>query len=523
MRVRSASVLMSSTAVLSSIVLGGWLTGAKAQNVDLDHPPALNQGLGGQTDEFGNQPGQIPQPGVDAPGVVAGVTLGELYSDNLGLATGDKPKQPGWITQIQPFIKAATSGPRFSGMVDYTLTGYLYEQPSGHDQLTQNLNARGTLTILPQHFFLDGTARYGNEIINNQLPSGGGTFFLTGNRANVGIGTLSPYWLQDLGNLGTMTLRYTRGRVVYNTRGIAGENRAQINGIPDVTLNAVQFNLASPTYQTWGWNLGYSEEHLNPDFGPGLELAVAKLGTSFQANYGLRLLADGGKETRFLPDGTEQKLGATFWEAGFQWSGTRDNLRFLWGHRFFGRSYEFSWTHQAALLTTNVSYTEQPTTYNQQLLGVNFGSGGLPPIRVNPEIPSLTERQPYLSKRFSASATYTMPKSHLRLVVYDELRTYFVEKDKQERAETVGLDWFFNLGPLTTLTPSLRWQRGRFGDGQTNNNSYAQLALVHQFNVKNFGSVRVRHATSGVSSPSPGAHGYTVNVLFVQWTHLFCD
>lgn len=516
MRVLSASV------VLSSMVLGGWLGVAKAQSLDLDNPPALNSEFGDQT--YGSEylaPGHIPQPGIDSPGIVAGVTLGQLYTDNLGLARGAKAQQSGWITQIQPFVKGATNKPRFSGMFDYKLNGYLYEEPSGRDQLTHDLDARGTLTVLPQHFFLDGTARYGQQIINNQLPGGGGTFFLSNNQANVGIATLSPSWLQDLGNVGTMMLRYTRGRVVYNDRGIRGESRGLLNGIPDVTTNALQFNLVSPEDQTWGWNVSYSEERIDPDYGPGWDFAIAKLGGSFQVNNGLRLLADAGKENKFLPDGTVQKLGSPFWDAGFQWSNTRDSFKLLVGHRFFGRSYQLSWTHEAALLTTNVSYVERPTTYNQQLMGLSFGSGGLPPIPVNPEIPSLTQRQPYLSRRLSASVTYTMPKSHLRLRVYDELRTYFVESDRRERAATADLSWLFNLGPFTTFTPSVRWQRGKFADGQTSNNRYAQLELVHQLNAKNFGSVRMRHATSGVASPAPGAHGYTVNVIFVQWTHLF--
>jgi hypothetical protein len=233
------------------------------------------------------------------------------------------------------------------------------------------------------------------------------------------------------------------------------------------------------------------------------------------------LIADGGKENEFLPDGTVDKLGSTFWDAGFQWTTARNNVRLVVGHRFFGRSYQLSWTHQAALLTTNVSYVERPTTYNQQLLGLNVGSGGLPPINVRPEIPSLTEREPYLSKRFSASATYNMPKSNLSLRVYDELRTFFVESDRDERVVSADLSWSFNLGPFTTLTPSARWDRRRFRDGETDNNRTADLALVHQFNAKDSGSVRVRHRTRGVEAPAPGVQGYTVNVIFVQWTHLF--
>lgn len=516
--------LLSASMVLSSIVLGGWLIGAKAQNVDLDNPPTLSQPSDVPTDQAGTLPGQVSQPSLDFPGIMAGVTLGEIYTDNLRVAGARGSKQAGWITQVQPFVRGAMNRPRFTGVFHYALNGYLYEQPSGHHQLSHRLDARGTLAVLPQHFYINGTVRYGQQIINNQLPGGGGTFFLDNNRANVGAATLSPYWVQDLGRAGTMMVRYTRGRVVYNHRGISGENRALLNGIPNITYDAMQFNLKSPAYETWGWDVGYSEERLNPDFGTGRDFAVAKVEGSYRVSDALRLLAGGGKETRFFPDGTVDKLGATFWEVGGQWTTSRDSLRLMIGHRFFGRSFDLSWTHEAALLRTNVSYTERPTTYNRQLLGMNFGfgsGGGLPPIDVRPDIPSLTERQPYLSKRLSAQATYLMPKSQLRLRIYEESRTFFVENDRDERLRGARLAWDFKLGPYTTLTPSYRWQHYRFRDGQTNNSQFAEVALMHRLNDKNYGSVRFRHGRTGVAAATQGAHGYTVNVLFVQWTHLF--
>src|SRR5690348_8170385 len=519
MRARSAS------AAGSASVWGCWLIGAKAQNVDLAHPPAVNQPSQVPTDETGTLPGQVPQPSLDFPGIFAGVTLGEVYTDNLRVGSRGS-KQAGLLTQIRPFVRGAVNRPRFTGVFRYALNGYLYEKPAGHHQLSHDLNARGTLAVLPQHFFIDGTVRYRQQIINNQLAAGGGTFFLDNNRANVGTATLSPYWVQDLGGAGTMMLRYTRGRVVYNRNGISSEPPNLLNGIPNVTFDAMQFNLKSPSYEAWGWDLGYSEERLDPDSGRRLDFAVANVEGSYRVNDHLRLVAGGGKETKFQPDGSVDKLGSPFWQAGFQWTTSRDSLRLTVGHRFFGRSYQLSWTHQAALLTTNVSYTERPTTYNRQLLGMNFGlgsgsGGGLPPIDINPDIPSLTERQPYLSKRLSAQATYLMPKGQLQFRVYDESRTFLVENDRDDRVRGARLAWDFELGPRTTLTPSYQWQHYRFRDGQTNNSRIAEVALTHRLNDKNFGSVRLRHRQTGVTAASEGAHGYTVNVLFVQWTHLF--
>ncbi|MGH8182139.1 MAG: TIGR03016 family PEP-CTERM system-associated outer membrane protein [Rhodanobacteraceae bacterium] len=510
----------SAPVVLSSVVLAGWLGGAAAQDV-----PATPSGLmSASTQQGGNDenlpPGVIPQPSIANPGLVTGITLGELYTDNLKLAGSGKPKESSWISVIQPFVKAAYSAPRFSGVVDYTLTGYLYAGQGSDSQLAQNLDAKGTVTLVPQHFFVDGAAAYGQQVINNQLPTGSGTFFLNNNHANVGMGTISPWWTQDLGRVGSIIVRYTRGRVVYNENGISGDNRNLLAGIPNITSDAVQFSLVSPNYGTWGWNFGYSQQRLQPDEGQSLQFARAQAGLTYQLNLDTRLLADAGKENRYLPDGSYKHLGAGFWDAGFQWANSRDSFKLLAGHRFYGRSAQLSWTHQAALLTTNVQYEEQPTDLNQQLLGQGAGQ-----IVVTPGgnffVPSLRERQIYLMKRASASATYQMPRGHLTLDLYDESRRYLTLDNAREKVANADLSWLFDLGPFTTFTPTVGWQRYLFMDGQTNYTRYFQLALVHQFNPNNFASLRFRNDSRNAYTLQPGANGYRVNVIYLQWTHLF--
>lgn len=510
---------LSASIALSSIALGGWLTGAVAQNAEPETPPVQNSAYGGFAGNSENlPPGVIPQPSVDSPGVVTGVTFGELYTDNLMLAPSGEPKQTSWITEIQPFIKSAYSGARFSGVFDYTLTGYLYSGQSRHNQVAQNLDARGTLTLLPRHFFLDGSALYGREVINSELPVGSGTFFLDNNRANVARATLSPYWVQDLGQVGTATLRYAYGRVLYNTKGIPARNNDLLVGISNITSNALQFNLVSPQYQTWSWNLGYSDQRIEFDSGQKSRFATAKLGAAMQIRENVSLLADVGKENKFLADGTVDVLGASFWDTGIEWSNTLNNFKVLVGHRFYGHSYQLHWARTGALLTTTVDYVEQPTDINQQLLGQ--GVDVIPSIGLQ-GIPSLREKRIYLMKRATASAAYEMPKGMLRVTLYNERRTYFLLGSAKERVTNADVTWLFNIGPLTTLIPTYGWQRYQHQDGQTNYNQYAQLAIVHQLDPKNFASLRLRHDSRNLSAGLAGARGYRANVVFLQFTHLF--
>ncbi len=527
---------LSTPVVLSSMVLAGWLTQAAAQDVRPWTPAAPAPAASGQVDP-GNQadagkpaadedgsgdlpPGVVRQPSLEAPGLVTGITVGELYTDNLRLSRGDEPRQTGWITVVQPFVKAAHAGPRFSGVMDLSLAGYLYAGHGSYNQVAGNLRASGTLTLLPQHLFLDGSATYGRQVIDNRRPSGSGQFFLANNRANVATGTLSPYWIQDLGRVGTMTLRYTRGRVVYNRAGISEKSGDPLAGISNVTSDGELFRIVSPESATWGWELAYASQRLKLDDGRTFKFATAKLGLSRQLGMHVRVLADVGKENRYLPDGSVDELGATFWDAGLSWSDVRNTFKLLGGHRFYGRSASLSWTHQAARLTTRVGYQERPTDLNRQLLGQGDGAWLAVP-RGFSRIPSLQERRIYLMKRASASATYQMPSGSLRLGLYHEKRDYFLHGSDDETVSNARLSWLFELGPFTSLTPSFGWRRHEFEDGQVNQGHYVQLEMAHQFDPANFISLRLRHGTRDTHDAAPGSHGYRVNVVFLSWTHLF--
>ncbi|HEX7326319.1 MAG TPA: TIGR03016 family PEP-CTERM system-associated outer membrane protein [Rhodanobacteraceae bacterium] len=511
---------LTTPVLLSSLLLGGWMTSAVAQqDVNPETPPALP--AGGEAGLQETAIGVVPQPTPDNPGLVTGITLGELYTDNVGLAARGKPSRDSFITQIEPFIKSGFRTPRVSGMFDFSLTGYQYAGGPSHHQLAADLNGQATAVLIPQHLFIDGMATYGRQVVNNALPVASGTYFLDNNQANVASASLSPYWVQDLGPVGTMILRYSHGRVLYNDRNVAGDHPGLLSGLPDTASNGVQFSLTSPKFETWGWNLGYSDQRLDPDFGSSIEFANARVGISRQVSQDLQLLADVGKETKFLPNGTYERLGSGYWDVGFEWSNTLNSLKLMAGHRFFGHSYDFSWTHVAALLSTTLSYIEQPTDLNQQLLAQNPSEILTAPPTTSSLIPSLLDRRVYLMKRATASATYTMPKGSLNLTVYDESRDFLNLGGGHENVANAGVSWLFELGARTTLTPTLGWQRYRFTSGQITYTRTGGIALAYQLNSKNFGSIRLRNESASVFEPIPGARGYRVNVLFVQWTHLF--
>ena len=114
-----------------------------------------------------------------------------------------------------------------------------------------------------------------------------------------------------------------------------------------------------------------------------------------------------------------------------------------------------------------------------------------------------------------------MPRGNLRLSLYEERRTYFTLNNLREKIANADAAWQFDIGAFTTLTPTIGWQRYKFRNGQINYSRYAQLELVHQVNPNNFGSVRLRNSSRNVHSGIAGAHDYRLNMILVQWTHLF--
>lgn len=513
--------------VLSSMILAALATPAMAQDVDpaAQTPPV---GTNSQTTDYGEQstdptdppPGVVRQPTLEFPGVVTGITLGELYTDNLRLAGDNQPKKSGWITVVEPFIKAAYSSQRLSGVFDAKLTGYLYAGDSSNNQLAQHLKTNGTLTVVQQHLFLDGAATYGRAIINHERPAGSGTFFLTNNRANVATLMLSPYWVQSLGRVGTMSLRYTRGRVMYNRSGISGTNDNQF-GMPDIRVYGLNFGIVSPKSQTWGWALTYAGKRIKSDRNLSLHFATAKAELSRSFGLHSRVLVDAGKENRYWPDGRVDTLGARFWDVGYSWNDPRNTFLLKGGHRFYGHSAKLDWMHEASRLTTHVAYEERPTDLNQQLIGGYSNLGIYAPGGVE-GVPSLLEHRIYLMKRASASADYLMSNGLLSLKLYNETRDYFLRNTGHETVSDAHLSWRIDLGPLTMVTPTLGWRRYRFSDGKISYTRYIQLAATHEFNTRDSISLRLRHESRSAHEVAMSRTlGYEANVIFLSWTHLF--
>lgn len=444
-----------------------------------------------------------------AASAVAGVltltpslTLGEIYTDNLFLVPSDKTDA--FVTEIEPGFNLDYEAPRLKGKIDYKLQGLIYAGHSDMNHAYNQLNANGTIELIKDTLFMDGTTIYDHQVIDPQKVGGRENLFGGNNRTGVSATTLSPYLMHDFGAFGIATLRYAYGRDIYSS------------DIPNVTSNMLSFDLArQPTYGSFTYDLHYLHQRLNPDQGRDLSFESAGLGLQYYLSRRTSLLANVGKENNFLPDGTVDRLGSNFWSVGVRWASFQNQLKILYGHRFFGQSYEFDWQHDGAAYHTDVSYREEPTDYNRLLL--QRAPSTLIESQLPTDIlPSLRNRQVFLMKRASLAMGWDLSNSKIQLNLYDERRNY-IRLHERDRVEGGQFSWNFALDRSNSIVPSYGYQRYLFRDGDINYYYRSQISWQHMINASLNFDVALRNerrnATRGAS--------YRVNTALFEITKLF--
>ncbi len=383
------------------------------------------------------------------------LTLGEVYTDNLFLAPPDEDYRDGFITEIEPGFKLGYQAPRLNAKVDYSLQGLIYARNSDMNHAYSQLNANGTLEAVRKWLFIDARTIYDHQVLNPEKVGGRRNIFGGGNRVGVSATTISPYLRHDFGSVGIATLRYAYGRAFYS------------KNVPDTTSNTVSFLLArQPKYGALTYDLFYLDQRLETENGRHLSFKRARVGLQDHLTARTALLLNVGKENKFKRDGTIDELGATYWSVGANYKTKKDTLRVLYGHRFFGASYQLKWHHDGFDFHTDVSYQEEPTNYNRLILGrepTTALTSTLPYAR----LPSLRNRRVFIMKRAAAGLAFDMSRSQIRIRLHDEHRNY-VRLDKTDHVVGGKLAWEFALNLHDSITPSYSYRRYEFRDGQIN-------------------------------------------------------
>ena len=348
------------------------------------------------------------------------VETGVFYTDNVRAAP-DGFEESEWVYSLQPGITVGATSPRGRMDLRYDAQALWYQDNSEFDDIYHNVRGDGQLILVPNRLFVDGLARYQQVNIDPFRRLTTGNITQTGNRADVAIYGFSPWYTRTFGNWGEALTRFTYNAVRYQDTATI-RTRAQ-----DSDHNAIYGQLGSQRGTpglSWQTTVGYQRTDFL--YSPEIEYARAALDLGYPVGLRTRATLTVGLESDFLGDRSAGGFDEEFWLVGFATEPTdQQSFSASVGRRFFGTTWEMRWRRQGTRGDLEVSYTEVPSTANQNLIdgggGLVGDVGGLPTL--NADL--------FLARRLTGRATYNLTRTRLAADVYGERR---------ERAEGEGLD-----------------------------------------------------------------------------------
>ena len=376
------------------------------------------------------------------------VSLAEMYSDNFALAP-DSAARSNYATVLRPGLSGCSVGSRFYTTFDYSAQLIRYASNPPKNKVYNQFKGALKADLYANHLFLDANGSYGQSVIDPMaVYSTDNVFATTSNRTNVWTSSVSPYWKESLGALGIATLRYTYGRVVYTDTSLNGSKNW--GGL---------FHLVSPSSNVdWSWALDWKSTRVKYDSTGQIDyFDSASLQLGYQLFYNVKLLATGGVEDNYKPDGTVDRYGSHFWNAGLQWANPYSSLQVLYGHRFFGHSWTVNANYHTQALRVGMGYTETPTVNSlQQTEAVTAQATSATPIV---PLNQLQNTSTYVDKRWTANVTYLMSRSQFNAGLYDDRKYYRPENLGEDRTSGGSLGWLWQTTARTKVNASFNRQR----------------------------------------------------------------
>ncbi len=495
---------------------------------------AYRPGFQGCSPERGWSVGQglrtdlIPPPTPPAQGeqryVRLGLTVAETYTDNVTLAS-DENAESDFITQVVPSLEACANSGRIRAALSYQLQALYYQNNSEFNDIYNHVTGETSIEVVPSRLYLDANTSYGQTVINPRNTFSRTNLQRPGNRTSAWLTNVSPYALQGLGPVGLATLRYRYGLAEYG------------DDLPGTTLHGVYFNVTSPPENSlWSWQANvFSQrvERSDGDFdaffddsdifdgddfdnedGRTTYFDRATLDLGYQLTNSLTLLALGGVENRFNPDGSTDRLSEPLWNAGFRWISGANSLEARYGERYYGSNYFVEAARRGPNFDFSLNYQEEMTMSGlSQLNGGALGGVGSVGGFRQPST-SLLDRGVFLQKRLLATLGYDTAFTRTTLRAYDVTRD-FVQLDSGEDFYGADLQVEYAAGVRTSVTPHMSWQHRDYDTNAEADIAEAGIRLTYLLAPKAQAALGYSHGWRNAETESGS---YEENRIVVQFS-----
>ncbi len=293
------------------------------------------------------------------------MAVSETATDNVNLT--QRHKQSDLITDLTPGIQIDGRGSRVQLHLEYQMHNLMYAQESSRNQTQNYLNSFGTIELLENRFFLEGSGNISQQNTNAFGPTTASNVNVNTNRNTTETSTfrLSPYFRGQFGSFADYNLRYiqitNRTKSFDNLDWDSREWVGSVNGQTRVT------NLS--------WSIEGNSQDVEFTRGRNTEAERLRGVLHYQINPQFRVSVFGGREANNYV--SLDKESYTTKGAGFDWTPTeRTRLSLSREDRFFGNSDSIKFSHRTA--GTIWTYTEtrdvvvNPTQASTSALGSNY-------------------------------------------------------------------------------------------------------------------------------------------------------
>jgi uncharacterized protein (PEP-CTERM system associated) len=396
--------------------------------------------------------------------VSKGVSTKLTFTDNSKLSeSGGDSSVVGSVTPRISFVgKGARAKVNFAGAVKIDGRG------KGSSSINPRVQAKGNTELVENLFFVDGTLRVSQTLINPFLAGSTDSENDSDNVTTTYGYSISPYVKKRLKDYADFQARYTYDQV-YHTESDSGEGGSQ------------RFNLSLNSGRkfpklSWGVEGDIRRNENDNSSNSDFKSADARLGYKFNRSW--RATISAGREWNDF-DTVQSEDDGTRWDFHAIWTpNPRNSVDFGYGRRFFGSTPSLAFTHRSRRSSFKVGYSRTLTDFRavfleQRLFTFTDSVTGAPlidpatgqPITVLFGVPTLGDST-LVYEHLDASYTLQGKRSTLTIGADQSKQIYQDILDGEQKFLGVRVALDRTLDEKTSAHANVRWQHSEAVSGE---------------------------------------------------------
>ncbi len=295
------------------------------------------------------------------------VNARETYTTNVSPGTTGQGSNGSFVTNVGGALAFRGQGARFSLNGTIAANAVYYTGNTRYNTIYPTANVRGNLEAIEDFFFIDAFASVSQTFISPFGPQPGDLAVATVNRSTSQVYGVSPYVQGRIG--GTNVSYLVRNDNIWSFPYTSG-NPANVN-LGNFYNSRWTARLSAPATPL-GWTAEYIRNELDyQDQTRNYMLEQARLIVPYQVNPQFQVSARGGYEHNKFP--LTDYSGAIY-GGGLEWRPTERTLfGGYWEHRFFGSSYQATFSHRRPLSAISVTAYRGINTYPSNAFTIPAG------------------------------------------------------------------------------------------------------------------------------------------------------